>query len=419
MKSLETILKILASLILKKFKPKIIAITGTVGKTSTKEAILTVLSHFVVRGNIKSYNNTLGVPLTILGSETGGKNIFKWLVIFIRAFLMIIFPKKLSNYPGILVLELGIDRPGDMDYFLSFIKPDIGIITAVGEAPVHVEFFKSRDALGIEKVKIVSALSNGAAIINCDDPFLDKVAKRLEFSVLTFGFEEGATVRIMEYKTTFDGTFFKIEHAGNVVPFRLPGALGIGQVYASAAATATGIFFKMNLVNISQALLSYKPPPGRMKILPGIKESLVIDDTYNASPMAMQAALETLNEFEASRKIAVLGDMLELGEYTEEAHRQIGKFTAQFLDYLFVIGLRAKFISDEAKKNGLEENRIFEFNKGEEAIDKLQKIIQEEDLILVKGSQGMRMERIVEGIMAEPNKAKDLLVRQDKAWKNK
>lgn len=421
MKFLELILKFFASLVLKKFKPLIIGVTGSAGKTSTKEAIFLVLKyHFFVRRNFKSYNNRLGVALTILDSQAPGRNIFKWLVILIKSFWLLILPKKWQKYPEILILEMGIDRPGDFDYFLRFIKPKIGVVTIIGEIPVHVEFFAGPEELAVEKAKLIEALpKDGTAILNYDDVTVLDMRHKTQARVLTFGFEKGADIRITEYNLTLDGIHFKIERDGNVVPFRLFRSLGKAQAYTAAAAVAAGLTLKMNLVEISQALLNYQSPPGRMRLMAGIKKTNILDDTYNASPLAMKEALEVLKELPGKRKIAVLGDMLEIGKYSEAAHREMGDLAAKFVDYLFTVGPRAKFIADEALIHGLEQNQVFSFNTSEEVGLKLQEIMEENDLILIKGSQAMRMEKIVEEIMAEPEKAKELLVRQEKSWKKK
>ncbi|MBI3631129.1 MAG: hypothetical protein HY221_02220 [Candidatus Sungbacteria bacterium] len=149
----------------------------------------------------------------------------------------------------------------------------------------------------------------------------------------------------------------------------------------------------------------------------GIKHSFILDDTYNASPESMRAALETLQALPGRRKVAVLGDMLELGTYTEGAHRAIGDTAAKFADMLFCVGARAKFIADEAILRGLDREKVFYFDDSPAAGRALDPVIREGDLILVKGSQGMRMERVVEEIIADPQRAEELLVRQEAYWR--
>ena len=174
------------------------------------------------------------------------------------------------------------------------------------------------------------------------------------------------------------------------------------------------------MVDISERLGGYRGPKGRLKILKGIKSSTIIDDTYNASPASMHLALETLQQVLPGpvRRVAILGDMLELGEYTELAHRAVGDFAGSFVDVLVCVGLRSKFIADSAA-NQMPKDNIFHFNTSIEVLSKIDSLIKESDLVLVKGSQGIRMEKIVEEIMAEPERKKELLVRQGQKWSAK
>jgi len=429
---LQFILKILAILVLKKYKPLVVGVTGSVGKTSTKEAIYTVLSSkFKVRRNIKNYNNEIGVPLTILGLESGNKNILDWLKNFILAIKTILIK---SQYPEILVLEMGADRPGDIKYLTNFVPVDVGVITAIGEIPAHVEFFKTPIQIAREKFYLIQKLpikskpphqkflDGGKVILNIDDKLIKEMKNKVKAEVLTYGFKEEADLRATDVIFTnheLPGLSFKLNFKGNVVPVRLPGILGIHQIYAILAGAAVGLVFDFNLIEIVEALSKFQPLAGRMRLIPGIKNTKIIDDTYNASPSATLRALETLEKLEANRKIVVLGDMLELGEYTEIAHRQIGQKVKEVADLLFLVGERVIFTADEAERQGFDKSKIFQFPTSDEAKKVVQEKIEEGDLILVKGSQAMRMEKIVEEIMAEPEKAKELLVRQDKSWLEK
>lgn len=446
---LQKILAVLARATIRKYNPVVIGITGSVGKTSTRQAIFTVLKKkFSVRTAEKNYNNEIGFPLTILGMPHCGRNILKWFweFIFVILRLMNLIRKE---YPKILVLEYGIDRPGDMDYLLSIAKPRIGVLTAIGEIPVHVEFFKNPEDLRKEKYKLIEALpKDGWAILNHDDPSVYDAKKSSKAQVITFGTEKHADVRIVNFKLSSSkdeklgdipsGIVFKIEHEGDVVPFRLHNTFGFPQAYAAAAAAAVGVALNkilteagevlrgINLVEISEALHTLVPPVGRLRLLKGIKNSWILDDTYNAAPESMRAALATLKELPGRRKIAVLGDMLEIGEYSEQAHRAVGDRAAEFVDMLFTVGPRAKFIADEALTRGIEKNarrllpeQVFKFDDSVSAGKALDPLIQEGDLILVKGSQAMRMEKVVFEIMAEPQRAAELLVRQDNYWKSK
>lgn len=404
-KTIEYILKVLARLMLWRYKPEVIAITGSVGKTGTREAIYRVLKKdFSVRRSIRNYNNEVGVPLTILGSDEAPSTrligVFGWLFIFIKALFRLVW----CRYPEILILEMGIAKPDDMAYLLSFIPVDVGVITAIGEFPSHLEFFPEKDALVGEKALLVKSLGKkGLAVLNYDDLSVRSLGHDLVCKKISYGFGEGADVRIENYEMRVDGlmTTFKLVHGGSVVPVKLE-LLGKQKAFAVAAAAAVGLHYGLNLIQISSALLKYRSMPGRTNLLKGIKKTLIIDDTYNASPLSVLAALDILEKF-PSRKIAVLGDMLELGVKTEEAHRQIGREVN--VDILLTVGARAKFIADEAKKRGI---KTLEFDVADEV--RIQDLLEEGDTILVKGSRAMHLEKVVEDIMLHPEKAKKLLV---------
>jgi len=417
-KILQKILKILAKLVLKKYKPTVIAITGSVGKTSTKEAIYHVLKvHFGkhrVRRNERNYNNELGVPLTVFGLESGGRSIFRWAIRFSKILWMIIFTQ---SYPNFLVIEMGADRPGDIKYLTDFVHPKIGLITALGEIPVHVEFFDGPQAVAKEKRVLVSSLKeDGVAILNYDDERVREMKQGLKAKTLTFGLDKEADIRAINYDLRINGNGeiselnFKLESKGNSVPARLINVLGIQYLYSALAATAVGSVFDINLVEISEALKEFRPLPGRMHLIKGIKNSLIVDDSYNAALLSVEAAIESLKTFENRRKIVVLGDMLEIGKYAPEAHRIIGKKAVEVADLIFIVGSRSKFIAESATKSGFAQSKIFEFDKSEDAAKIVQEKMEEGDIILVKGSRGLKMEKIVKEIMAEPDRAKELLV---------
>lgn len=417
-KILQYILKILSKLVLKKYKPVIIAVTGSVGKTSTKEAIYHVLkTHWGehrVRRNLRNYNNEIGVPLTIFGLETCGRSIFKWLIRFIKVFWMIIFK---IPYPNFLVLEMGADRPGDIKYLVDFVHPRVGLITALGEIPVHVEFFDGVQEIAKEKKTLISLLKDDeVAILNYDDEIVREMGKDIKAKVFTYGLGARADIRATNYDLKVNPDLksselnFKIEFKGSSVPAKLSNVLGNQHLYCALAAVGVGVVFNMNLIEIAEALKEFSPLPGRMRLLPGIKNSLIVDDTYNAALLSMEAALESLRIFEERRKIVVLGDMLEIGQYAPEAHKIIGKKAAEIADLIFTVGTRAKFIAESAARTGFPQNKIFQFMSSDETAKVVQKEMNEGDIVLVKGSRAMKMEKIVKEIMAEPQKTKELLV---------
>lgn len=426
-KLVEWKLRFLARLVLKKYKPDIIGITGSVGKTSAKEAIYAVLSSkFKVRKNIKNYNNEIGVPLSILGLESGYKNVFTWLGIFVKAWILILFRQK--DYPRILVLEMGADKPGDIKYLIDFVPCKIGVVTAI--APVHLEFFKTIERIVREKQLIISHLKqDGFAILNGDDPEVLKMKEKTKAKVLTFGFGQGLDIKAFEPNIvkggpeskwvdySIRGISFKASYQGSTVPFFLKSVFGEHQVLAALAAIGCGVAFGMNLVEISEALKKYQAPAGRMKLIPGIKHTFIIDDSYNSSPSACLAALKVIEKIQIDgKKYAVFGDMAELGDYTEQGHREVGHEASQVVDYLVTVGEKAKFIAHEATKSGMNADNIFSFDHTEEAGRFIQDRLKKGDLILVKGSQVSRMERVVKELMVEPEKASELLVRQGPEW---
>ena len=404
----QLVLKNLSKSVIRKCKPTVIGITGSVGKTSTKEAVFAVLRNkFNVRSSDASFNNEIGFPMAILGLKRPGRLI--WIFNLLEALKSVLMKDK--NYPEILVLEMGADKPGDIDYLVNIAPPKIGIVTGVGEIPVHVEYYSGPEEVAKEKSKLVSALpAGGLAVLNHDDWTVFNMKDLNKAETTTFGFDPHASVRasdvrffIDENKGTSAGISFKLNYDNNSVPFRLSNALGKHQIYSALAATAVGLHFGINLIGISEALKKMEFPKQRMKLMKGIRNSWIIDDTYNASPLSTQAALETLSEFGnkaigqkgQGRKVAVLGDMRELGIFTEKAHRLIGNLAGERTQYLFTVGPAAKFIADSAF-NQLPKENIMTFDNSDEAGEWLKNFVAEGDIVLVKGSRAMKMERVVE-----------------------
>ncbi|MDP2650045.1 MAG: cyanophycin synthetase, partial [bacterium] len=275
-------------------------------------------------------------------------------------------------------------------------------LTAIGEMPVHVEFFAGPEAVAREKARLLEALpAAGFAALNYDDATVAKLKDRTRARVLTYGFGEGADIRIVNFETRSEldapqGISFKLEYGGSYVPVRMDGMLGKAHAYAAAAGACVGLVFGVNLVKIAEGLnLFYKPMRGRMMLLPGVKESWIIDDSYNASPLAMRTALDTLREIKAKRKVAVLGDMLEIGHYTVEAHEEMGKLAAGVVNFLVTVGPRGKFIAYAAKKYGLPRRNIISFDTADEARLPVQELARKGDVILIKASRAIQLEKIV------------------------
>lgn len=424
-KILYFILKIITKKIIRTYRPFVIAITGSVGKSSTKEAIHTVLKkHFKVRKNEKNYNNEIGVPLTIIDAETGGRSLIKWLKVFAKALGLIY--KKSENFPEMLILEFGADKVGDIEYLLKFVPCDIGVLTAV--SPVHLEFFGSMDNVLLEKSKIITKLTNAhIAILNGDDARVKDLKNQTKARVFSYGFSEGNNFQAIDIKVSHRdgdaGMGFKLKYDGKTIPVFLPNILGRPQVAACLAAIAVGNVLNIKIFDIIDDLQNYKSPKGRTNLIRGIKNSQLIDDSYNSSPTSCKAALDILSEIqipEGSKRIAVLGDMLELGSYTEQGHQEVGEKVAGVgVDLLVVVGERSRDIIRGALKAGMPEERTVHFDNNHDAGLFVQEKIHQGDITLIKGSQGARMEQIVRELMAEPLKAKELLVRQSKEWLNR
>lgn len=420
------ILTLEAWLILKKYKPMIVAITGSVGKTSTKDSVAAVLGNkFFVRASQKSFNSEIGIPLTILGRESGWGSPIAWLKIFGEGLALIFFR---NHYPTWLVIEVGTDRPGDIKSVTRWLKPDVVIVTRFGEVPVHVEFFSSREELIAEKTNLVRALKKeGTLILNADDDEVVALSHESEDArVLSYGFSPSAVPKASNLEIFYNdkgvpqGVSCKIEYQGKVFPLQLLGTIGKPHIYSSLAAFAVGISQGINMVNMLQILGETTPPKGRLRLLFGMNESVLIDDSYNSSPTAVKAALDSLGDVvTGGRKIAVLGDMLELGKESAEEHKKVGVQVAEISDILVTVGLRAELIGEEAHKKKMLKKNIYHFHDSRKAGEFLASFVEPNDIILLKGSQSIRMERAVKQLLANPEEAGNLLVRQEKEWQGK
>jgi UDP-N-acetylmuramoyl-tripeptide--D-alanyl-D-alanine ligase len=297
--------------------------------------------------------------------------------------------------------------------------------------PVHIEFFKSKEQVIDEKMSLpLSLRSNGVAILNADDPNIMSRRDKIKAKVITYGFSEGADVRAENDHVMYEGEgdnaiptgfAFKVICQGSNVPVRVFGTIGTHLVYPVLAAIAVGVAQGINLVKAIEALADHLPPPGRLHLVPGMNGSTILDDTYNSSPIALEAALTALSELKKAgngRKIAVIGDMMELGSHTAEAHKKIGEMASAICDEIITVGVRAKFAHEQALAKGFSSERAFHFSNSVEAGEWLKDKINKNDIILVKGSQSARMEKVVVAIMAEPGKRKELLVRQEDEWLN-
>lgn len=417
-----------ARAVLRKYKPRIIAVTGSVGKTSTKDAIYSVLApHFHVRKSEKSFNSEVGIPLTILGRPNAWQNPLRWLENLIDGLVLILWK---SPYPQWLVLEVGADRPGDISSVAKWLRSDMVVITRLPDVPVHVEFFDSPEDVVREKASLLTSLKpDGVFIANADDAKVLKLRDSVPGRSVTYGFTLGSDVMggALELLSQPGGGLpvglaaqVKYEDTGEAAEVRLMGAIGSHGFMPMLAAVAVGKTLDIPLRAMAESLAGHMPPPGRMRLLPGIKNTLIIDDTYNASPAATSAALQALKLVGGKgRRIALLGDMLELGRYSTAQHKELGRDVEDAVDILMTVGFRARDIAEGALDAGVKDDAILQFDDSAQAGKELERMLEPGDVVLIKGSQSMRMERAVEEVMAEPERAKELLVRQEREWRRR
>jgi UDP-N-acetylmuramoyl-tripeptide--D-alanyl-D-alanine ligase len=417
------LLAMLSRTIIRKYRPQIIMITGSVGKTSTKDAVAAMLAaHTEVRASEKSYNSEFGVPFTIIGVKNPWTSLFAWANVFEEALLLIFTSAK---YPKALVLEVGADRPGDLARILKIATPDAVVVTRLPDVPVHVEAYATPAAVRQEEFAPAYALPSGAPlIISSRDEHAIAMAKNTQASVTLFGFSKEADVHIKEPRVSYqEGSPVGMEAVAVVegVEYELhaKGALGRPQILAPAAALATARALSIPLPEALAGLASYVPPAGRGRLLHGKGGSVLIDESYNASPAAVEESLLALSLLAPTRRrIAVLGDMLELGRYSKEEHERLGGLAYEHADMLVTVGSRSRAMCASAKAAGMLDDQAHCFNTSYEAAEFLGMRVTQNDAVLVKGSQSIRMERIVEALLADPTDAV-YLVRQDKEWKNK
>lgn len=411
-----------ARMLLWRRKPKVIAITGSVGKTSVKDAIYAVIHHHVhTRKSEKSFNSEIGVPLSILGLPNAWNSLLGWIRNIVDGGVSVFF----GRYPEWLVLEVGVDHPGDMKRITSWLKPDIVVLTRLPDVPVHVEFFDGPEAVIEEKKVLVDALKeDGVLVYNNDDERVREVANGIRQKSVGYGRYAPTDITMKGDTIAYQddvphGVECSVTHNEEEKTFHLHHTVGVQHTYTIGAAVAVASLLDISLSESQGAFTAYQPPRGRMRVLRGVKDTTVIDDTYNSSPVAATRAVETLSEIRTKgRKIVVLGDMLELGRFSIEAHKDLGELVQKSgIDILMTVGVRARGVAEGALNAGMHEKNIFQYEEAPRAGKELEMKLKEGDVVLVKGSQGVRLERVVEEVMAEPERANELLVRQDSFWK--
>ena len=401
-----------ARLVLWLHRPTVIAITGSVGKTTTKNYTAAMLREAgeKVQASPKSYNDTFGVPLSILGLTTGGRNPFKWLLILLRAAGRVVFFKA-----RFVVLEVGLEFPGDITTITKWLAPDIALLTQLPATPVHRAHFKSTEKLYEEKMALLKAVKReGTALYNANDTIAtEQIAKQnIQAAVRAYNKEEDTKgIQYITHGIHYSqgvpvGTDLTIAIEGKEEPFYIPDTLGEGSAKAVIAATAI-VRTALPTTEVSvlrKAVASYPPTPGRMRLLPGLEGSILIDDSYNASPASVAAAVHTLQILEAKKKILLLGEMAQLGDKAEQAHTRIREMIQNME--------KTTFIAVETDKYGKEYRKT-----RKEAQEYILAHADIDTVFLCKGSQVTRMEKIVETLLSATLQSEEVLVRQETEWK--
>ena len=423
----------IAAAYVRRYRPLVIGITGSVGKTTTREAMAAVFrSSFRVRQSEKNYNNLIGVPLSILGvpAPEGWRGKIDACKALFNAFVST-FLLRDKKSPQVLILEYGADRPGDIQSLASIFPPDIAVVTCIGNEPVHLENYNDINELVREKGYLVEYVKQGGlAILNHDDPRVRGMQRRTKARVVmvashnevAFWLKSSRLVVAEDGQIGIDAT---IRAAGQVKNFFIPGAIGTHQALDCLPAIAAGVFRHISLDMIAASLQTIRFPRGRMRLIEGKNNSLILDDTYNASPLSTREALLSLKNFSRvlgdfrGRPVttfAFLADMKELGSVSDQAHYDIGRLASDCVQNLVAVGDSAHHLARGAADCGLQ-SHVF-LNSYEAAAYAI-KVAQQDAIILVKGSQSMRMERVVKAIMQDSSQAHELLVRQTPEWLNK
>ena len=366
-------LRALADALREKCPIPAVGVTGSVGKTTTKEAAAAALgARYRVLRSVASFNNEIGVPLTFLAQEPTHE---------------------------VAVVEVGFYVPGEIADLCRLVRPQVGIVTAVPDRPVHFSRTPSVEAIARGKAELVEALTrHGVALLNADDPRVRAMAERTEARVVLFGTAPDAGLRATEILADgLDGLSFVVEHEGEraLVRFPLPGAHLLTSALAGMGAA---IVLGVPLEEAAIAVATLESPAHRMSVRRA-GELTVIDDAYNASPAAVAAALRLLGA-QRARRVAVLGDMLELGAMATDAHREVGALSAREADVLLGVGELAGIAVHEARRAGLADAHVAADNA--EALVTLRRLLRPGDVVLVKGSRALRMEEIVEALIASP-----------------
>ena len=386
--------------ILSKYGPRIVAITGSTGKTSAKDAVYAVLAGALTDRGVKvartygNLNTEFGVAATIIdqtfrGTQDGDKTKLTRADIWQLTKAGWRQWRQRNGYPQILVLELAADRPGDIAYFMEFIHPDIGVLTNIGD--VHLEFFGSKSDLAQEKGKLVAGIkSQGLAVLNRDDELTKLISQKTTARKVLVGLNAGSDAQASNVALSSSGLHFDLSYRGETVQINMP-VYGDQFVYSALIAAVVADYFGVDLADTALALSTYRSAAGRFERI-DLGSITLIDDTYNANPTSMMAALSSLSRLAGGRRrVAILGDMRELGSASARGHQQVGELAAKTVDRLLTVGEGGKLIREAAIKNGLPAEQTTEIGEWDEIFTQL----RDNDIVLVKGSRAVHLDKIV------------------------
>lgn len=353
---------------------RVIGITGSVGKSTTKELTTIVLKQrYRTLKNPGNLNNEIGLPMTLM---------------------------KLGEGHQRAVLEMGFYVPGEIEFLCGLARPSVGVITNIGT--VHAERAGTQDEIARGKAELVRALPpapEGTAILNYDDPLVREMAKDTKACVFYYGLNPEADLWADDVEGLgLDGIRFRLHYRGEHIHLKVP-LIGRHSVHTALRAASVGLVEGLSWEEITRGLRS-EHTQLRLVAVRSTSGAMILDDTYNASPSSMLAALNLLEEM-SGRKIAVLGDMLELGPYQEQGHRKVGIRAAEVADVLVAVGHLGQLIARAAAESGFKKEKIHAFLNCEQASDFLKGFLLEKDVVLVKGSRGMRMDKIVAALETE------------------
>ncbi|MDO8885505.1 UDP-N-acetylmuramoyl-tripeptide--D-alanyl-D-alanine ligase [Candidatus Oleimmundimicrobium sp.] len=366
-------LQLTASLVRKKLNCQVIGITGSTGKTITKDMIGSILKKkFSTVYSEKNYNNEIGVPLTII---------------------------KADSNTDVLILELGMRGKGQIAELCEIALPTIGLITNIGKA--HFELLRSEEAIARTKAELVKSIpSNGVVVLNCDDGWTSILEKMTSAKIIKYGLSRKADIRAEGISVDASGCpSFKIIYENNSAFLKLSFP-GRHNIYNALAAASVAIVMGLSLEDIKDGLEKCEITEMRMQVFKNSKGVTIINDAYNANPDSMRASLESLKEIECKeRRVAILGDMAELGEISLSSHKDVGALVKKKgVDLLFTVGEKAKQIARGAIEIGMDAKNVFICNNLKDAELKVKKVIKSGDVVLVKGSRIMELEKLIHSI---------------------